>query len=62
MNNLLTFKGGKKTALIPVGIFLFFCILYFIIFKAFEMYALGMGAFLALLFLLTLLEELIVSN
>lgn len=49
MNNLLTFKGGKKTALIPVGIFLFFCILYFIIFKAFEMYALGMGAFLALL-------------
>lgn len=49
MNNLLTFKGGKKTALLPVAIFLFFCILYFIIFKAFEMYALGMGAFLALL-------------
>lgn len=49
MRKSLVFKGGQKTALIPVIIFLFFCVLYFIIFKAFEMYALAMGAFIALL-------------
>ena len=36
-------------AFLPVCIFLFFCILYFIVLKAFEMYALAMGAFVALL-------------
>ena len=45
----LEFRGGWGTAFIPVGIFLFFCILYFIVFQAFEMYALAMGALVALL-------------
>ena len=36
-------------AFLPVAIFLFFCILYFVVFKAFEMYALAMGAFVGLL-------------
>ena len=45
----LEFRGGWGTALIPVAIFLFFCVLYFIVFQAFEMYALAMGALVALL-------------
>lgn len=45
----LEFRGGWGVAFLPVVIFLFFCILYFIVFKAFEMYALAMGAFVALL-------------
>ncbi len=45
----LEFRGGWITAFIPVIIFLFFCVLYFTIFKAFEMYALAMGAFVALM-------------
>ena len=45
----LEFRGTWKLAFIPVAIFLFFCILYFIIFQAFEMYALAMGALVALL-------------
>ncbi|MFB3164557.1 Na+/H+ antiporter NhaC family protein [Neobacillus sp. 179-J 1A1 HS] len=49
MNKRLEFRGGWGTAFIPVVIFLFFCILYFIVFKAFEMYALAMGAFVALM-------------
>lgn len=36
-------------AFIPVLIFLFFCVLYFIVFNAFDMVALAMGAFVALL-------------
>lgn len=43
------FRGGWVTAFIPVVIFLFFCVLYFIVFKAFEMHALAMGAFVALM-------------
>ncbi|HZJ58587.1 MAG TPA: Na+/H+ antiporter NhaC family protein [Clostridia bacterium] len=51
MNNdqRLEFKGGMVVAFLPVCIFLFFCVLYFIVFKAFEMHALAMGAFVALL-------------
>lgn len=49
MNKRLEFRGGWGAAFIPVVIFLFFCILYFIVFKAFEMYALAMGAFVALM-------------
>lgn len=49
MKQRLEFRGGWGTAFIPVVIFLFFCILYFIVFKAFEMYALAMGAFVALM-------------
>ncbi|MGX8715074.1 MAG: Na+/H+ antiporter NhaC family protein, partial [Lachnospiraceae bacterium] len=45
----LEFHGGLAAAFIPVVIFLFFCILYFVIFQAFEMYALAMGAFIGLL-------------
>ena len=45
----LEFKGGWITAFLPVCIFLFFCILYFIVLKAFEMYALATQAFVALL-------------
>ncbi|SHN34051.1 Na+/H+ antiporter NhaC family protein [Gracilibacillus kekensis] len=49
MNQKLEFRGGWGTAFVPVAIFLFFCILYFIVFKAFEMHALGMGALVALI-------------
>ncbi|MFZ7942718.1 Na+/H+ antiporter NhaC family protein [Neobacillus sp. 19] len=49
MKKRLEFRGGWGTAFIPVVIFLFFCILFFIVFKAFEMYALAMGAFVALM-------------
>lgn len=45
----IEFRGGWGVAFVPVAIFLFFCILYFIVFKAFEMYTLAMGAFVALL-------------
>lgn len=45
----LEFRGGWATTLVPVAIFLFFCVLYFIVFQAFEMYALAMGALVALL-------------
>ena len=44
-NQRLEFKGGMVVAFLPVCIFLFFCVLYFIIYKAFEMHALAMGAF-----------------
>lgn len=45
----LEFRWGWTCAFIPVAIFLFFCVLYFIVFQAFEMYALAMGALVALL-------------
>jgi Na+/H+ antiporter NhaC len=48
MNKRLEFRGGWGTAFIPIAIFLFFCILFFIVFKAFEMHALAMGGFVAL--------------
>ena len=41
----LEFRGGWGMSFLPAVIFLFFCVLYFVIFKAFEMYALAMGAF-----------------
>jgi Na+/H+ antiporter NhaC len=43
------FRGGLIMAYIPMAIFLFFCILYFMVFKVFEMHALAMGAFVGLL-------------
>lgn len=49
MKQKLEFKGGWGVAFIPVVIFLFFCILYFIVFKAFEMHALAMSGFVALI-------------
>ncbi|KAA9300329.1 MULTISPECIES: Na+/H+ antiporter NhaC family protein [Aerococcus] len=46
---LLTFRGGYLMAYLPLVIFLGFCILFFVVLKAFEMHALAMGAILALL-------------
>ena len=43
------FRGSWTLAFVPVVIFLIFCIYYFVINKAFEMYALVMGAFVGLL-------------
>jgi len=45
----LEFRGGLKMAFFPIVVFLIFCILYFMIFKVFEMYVLAMGAFVGLL-------------
>lgn len=49
MKKRLEFRGGWGVAFLPVVIFLFFCVLFFIVFKAFEMHALAMGAFVALM-------------
>lgn len=49
MQKKLEFKGGWGMAFVPIVIFLIFCFLYFVVFKAFEMYALAMGAFVGLL-------------
>ena len=45
----LRFRGGWAMAFVPVAVFLGFCLLYFVVFKAFEMTALAMGGFVALL-------------
>ena len=45
----LEFRGGWGMSFLPAVVFLFFCVLYFVVFKAFEMYALAMGAFVGLL-------------
>lgn len=47
--NKLTFRGGIYMSLIPVVIYVAFCMLLFIDFKAFNMEALAVGGFLALL-------------
>lgn len=49
MNKKLEFRGGWGMAFIPIIVFLIFCVMYFVVFKAFEMYALAMGAFVGLL-------------
>lgn len=41
--------GGIAAAFVAPAIFLVFCVLYFVVFKAFEMTALAMGGFVALL-------------
>lgn len=48
-DNKLTFRGGILFSLIPVIIYVFFCVVLFIGFKAFNMEALAVGGFLALL-------------
>ncbi|MGX7107483.1 Na+/H+ antiporter NhaC family protein [Hutsoniella sourekii] len=48
-NKRLALRGGYLTAYLPLLIFLFFCILFFVIMKAFEMHALAMGAILGLM-------------
>lgn len=45
----ITFRGGIMSSLLPVGIYVFFCVVLFIGFKAFNMEALAVGGFLALL-------------
>ena len=45
----LQFRGGIGMSLIPVAIYVFFCMVLFIGFKAFNMAALAVGGFLALL-------------
>ncbi len=45
----LEFRGGMFMSLIPVVIFFAFCVVLFIVFKAFNMEALAMGGFVALL-------------
>lgn len=45
----LEFRGGLFMSLIPVAIFFAFCVVLFVIFKAFNMEALAMGGFVALL-------------
>ena len=45
----LTFRGGIGMSLVPVVIYVIFCIVLFIDFKAFNMEALAVGGFLALL-------------
>ncbi|MEG0617546.1 MAG: Na+/H+ antiporter NhaC family protein, partial [Oscillospiraceae bacterium] len=47
--NRLEFRGGKFMSLIPVLIFFGFCVTLFVFFKAFNMEALAMGGFVALL-------------
>ena len=45
----LQFRGGIGMSLIPVAIYVFFCMVLFVGFKAFNMEALAVGGFLALL-------------
>lgn len=45
----LEFRGGMFMSLIPVAIFFAFCLILFVWFKAFNMEALAMGGFVALL-------------
>lgn len=45
----LTFRGGWAMAFVPVAVFLFFCVLYFVVFNTFDMTALATGALIALL-------------
>ncbi|MDO4622779.1 MAG: Na+/H+ antiporter NhaC family protein [Eubacteriales bacterium] len=47
--NKLTFRGGVGMSVLPVIIYVAFCMLLFIGFKAFNMEALAVGGFLALL-------------
>lgn len=47
--NHLSFRGGWLIAFAPVLIFLAFCILYFVALDAFDLTALAMGGFVALL-------------
>ncbi len=48
-NKTLEFRGGMALSLVPVAIYVFFCIVLFIGFKAFNMEALAVGGFIGLL-------------
>ncbi len=45
----LEFNGGQKMALIPMIIFVVFCIMFFVVYKVFEMDALAMGGFVGII-------------
>jgi len=45
----LKFRGGKAMSLVPLGIFIIFCIAFFVVFQIYEMDALAMGGFVALI-------------
>ncbi len=49
MNKQLEFHGGNKMAIIPMAIFIAFCIAFFVIYKVFEMDALAMGGLIGLI-------------
>lgn len=48
-NDRLEFFGGRTMSLVPLLIFVLFCILFFVVFKVFEMDALAMGGIVALI-------------
>ncbi len=48
-NDKLEFYGGKMMSLIPLLIFVVFCVLFFVIFKVFEMEGLAMGGIVAII-------------
>ncbi len=48
-NYKVEFYGGKSMSLIPLLIFVVFCVLFFVVFKVFEMEALAMGGVLAII-------------
>lgn len=48
-NQELQFKGGQGMAFIPIAIFLVFCVLFFTVFRIFDMTALSMCAFVAII-------------
>lgn len=48
-SNKLEFYGGMSMSLIPLLIFVLFCILFFVVFKVFEMEALAMGGVVAII-------------
>lgn len=43
------FRGGQWWSVVPMLIFLVFCVVYFVGFKVFDMNALAVGGFLGLL-------------
>lgn len=45
----LEFRGGWVCSLIPLAVFLISCIMFFVVFKVFDMEALAMGGFVGLL-------------
>lgn len=45
----LVFRGGRALAFLPIVVFLAFCIVFFVVFKAFDMTALAAGGVVALL-------------
>ena len=45
----LEFRGGIWMSLVPVFVYIFFCVILFIVFKAFNMEALAVGGLIALL-------------